>query len=95
MGALRFRGGDGPFLDDNTALASPPWTSLRELEQASLHLERDGVESDRRYGKWLRMLIAPGRSLGGARPKASVLDEQGHLWIAKFAVPSSNFLVET
>lgn len=84
MGALRFRVGDGPFLDDNTALASPPWTSLRELEQASLHLERDGAESDRRYGKWLRMLIAPGRSLGGARPKASVLDEQGHLWIAKF-----------
>lgn len=84
MGGLRFRVGDGPFLDDNAALASPPWTSLRELEQASLQLERDGVESDRRYGKWLRMLIAPGRSLGGARPKASVLDAQGHLWIAKF-----------
>jgi serine/threonine-protein kinase HipA len=84
MGALRYRVGDGPFLDDNTELASPPWTSLRELEQASLALERPGAERDPSYGKWLRMLIAPGRSLGGARPKASVIDERGRLWIAKF-----------
>jgi serine/threonine-protein kinase HipA len=33
---------------------------------------------------WLRLLIAPGGSLGGARPKASVVDPHGHLWIAKF-----------
>jgi serine/threonine-protein kinase HipA len=84
LGALRFRQNGGPFLDDNTALASPPWTSLRELQQASLHLERDGAERDPKYGKWLRMLIAPGRSLGGARPKASVLDTKKRLWIAKF-----------
>lgn len=88
LGALRFRRAGGPFLDDNTELSSPPWTSLRELEQASLHLERDGAERDPEYGKWLRMLIAPGRSLGGARPKASVLDTKGRLWIAKF--PSAN-----
>ncbi len=84
LGALRFRVEGGPFLDDNTELASPPWTSLRELEQASRHLERDGAERDPAYAKWLRMLVAPGRSLGGARPKASVLDEQEQLWIAKF-----------
>jgi serine/threonine-protein kinase HipA len=84
MGALRYRIGDGPFLDNNTELASPPWTSLRELEHASLALERPGAERDPAYGKWLRMLIAPGRSLGGARPKASVIDERGQLWIAKF-----------
>lgn len=88
MGGLRYKRADGPFLDDDAALASPPWTSLRELEQASLHLERDGAEADRRYGEWLRMLIAPGRSLGGARPKASVLDPDGALWLAKF--PSAN-----
>lgn len=87
MGALRFRV-DGRFMDDNDELASPPWTSLRELQQASLALEREGVEDDPGYSRWLRMLIAPGGSLGGARPKASVRDERGHLWIAKF--PSRN-----
>ncbi|MFC1610658.1 type II toxin-antitoxin system HipA family toxin [Myxococcota bacterium] len=85
MGALRFRTAPGgPFLDDSKVLASPPWTSLRELEYASLQLERDDAATDPDYSKWLRMLIAPGGSLGGARPKASVLDETGMLWIAKF-----------
>ena len=85
MGALRFRTTpEGPFLDENRAQASPPWTSLRELEQACLQLEKDHAEEDPEYSKWLRMLIAPGGSLGGARPKASVVDERGHLWIAKF-----------
>ena len=83
MGALRFRV-DGRFLDDNDELASPPWTSLRELEHASLQLERDDATQDADYARWLRMLIAPGGSLGGARPKASVVDEEGRLWIAKF-----------
>ena len=85
MGGLRFRlDPAGPFLDDNLEMASPPWTSLRELEQASLQLERQGAEKERDYSKWLKMLIAPGGSLGGARPKAGVLDPQGALWIAKF-----------
>ena len=88
MGGLRYRIGSGPFLDDNAELASPPWTSLRDLEQASLQLEREGAELDPKYGAWLRMLLAPGRSLGGARPKASVVDPQGRLWLAKF--PSAN-----
>lgn len=87
MGALRFRV-DGVFLDDNDELAAPPWTSLRELQHASLQLERTDVEDDPKYGHWLRMLIAPGGSLGGARPKASVRDQRGRLWIAKF--PSRN-----
>ena len=86
LGGLRFRVGEGPYLDDNAELASPPWASLRELEQASLRLEDDDADSAE-SAKWLRMLVAPGRSLGGARPKASVVDEQGQLWIAKF--PSS------
>lgn len=85
MGALRFRAtNDGPFLDDNQDMAAPPWTSLRELEQISLKLERSDAHDDPDYAKWLRMLIAPGGSLGGARPKASVVDESGSLWIAKF-----------
>jgi serine/threonine-protein kinase HipA len=83
MGALRYRV-DNRFLDDNDELASPPWTSLRELERAALELQQDDAESNPEYGRWLRMLIAPGGSLGGARPKAGVRDEHGRLWIAKF-----------
>lgn len=87
MGALRYRERER-FLDDNDDLASPPWTSLAELEHASLQLEQDDAEANPEYGRWLRMLIAPGGSLGGARPKASVRDGRGRLWIAKF--PSRN-----
>lgn len=85
MGALRFRySEDTAFLDDNVDMASPPWARLRDLEYASLQLENDNAEEEAEYMQWLKMLIAPGGSLGGARPKASVVDEQGQLWIAKF-----------
>lgn len=84
MGGLRFKlaeGGD--FLNNDQSMSAPPWTSLRELEQASLKFEEDDSD-DKEYLKWISMLIAPGSSLGGARPKASVLDPMGHSWIAKF-----------
>lgn len=88
MGALRFNlDNDGPFLNDNKAMAAPPWTSLRELEHASFKFEEDNTD-DPEYLKWVAMLIAPGSSLGGARPKASVMDAHNNLWIAKF--PSRN-----
>ena len=89
MGALRFKlDKDGSFLNDDEKLASPPWTSIRQLEQISLRLEEDDSLDDPDYLKWLQMLVSPGSSLGGARPKASVLDNEGNLWIAKF--PSKN-----
>lgn len=89
MGALRFKlDKDGSFLNDDERLASPPWTSIRQLEQISLRLEEDDSLDDPDYLKWLQMLVSPGSSLGGARPKASVLDNEGNLWIAKF--PSKN-----
>lgn len=92
MGALRFKKEtNGLFLHDNASLASPPWTSLRELEFASLQLEKD-VLTDEESLKWLNMLMAPGASLGGARPKASVIDPKDNLWIAKF--PSGNDQVD-
>lgn len=85
MGALRFQTDRlGPFLDDDSRLAAPPWASLRELEFASLEIEKSDASENAEYAKWLRMLLAPGGSLGGARPKASVIDEKGALWIAKF-----------
>jgi serine/threonine-protein kinase HipA len=85
MGGLRFKlSEDGPFLDANNAMAAPPMTSLRALEEASLQLEKDDAMEDPEFAKWLNLLISPGSSLGGARPKASVIDPNGELWIAKF-----------
>lgn len=84
MGALRFRdGADGPFLAEDTELSVPPLQRLRELEQASRRFEASDAD-DPGQVVWLRMLIAPGTSLGGARPKCSVIDPDGQLWIAKF-----------
>ncbi len=89
MGALRFKlDPNGIFLDSNQEMASPPWAQLRDLENASLQLEKDSAENQKDYMKWLMLLVAPGGSLGGARPKASVIDPKEDLWIAKF--PSAN-----
>lgn len=84
-GALRFKLDErGEFLDHRHGVAAPPFVQLRELEAASLALERDEENASAEVDDWLRILIAPGGSLGGARPKASVVDPDGRLWIAKF-----------
>jgi serine/threonine-protein kinase HipA len=94
MGALRFKESlDGPFVNDNREMAAPPWTSVRELEYASKKLEEDKSVDDPESLKWLNLLTAPGSSLGGARPKASVVDKHNQLWIAKF--PSIHDDVDT
>jgi serine/threonine-protein kinase HipA len=91
MGALRFKEDpESPFLNDNIKLASLPWTSIGELEQISLKLEDDEAIDDPDYIKWLMMLVNPGSSLGGARPKAGVFDNKKRLWIAKFPSKSDN-----
>jgi serine/threonine-protein kinase HipA len=85
MGAIRFKEDqDGPFLNDNETLPSPPWASIKKLEQISLRLEDENAIEDPEYLKWLTILTNPGSSLGGARPKASVVDDKKNLWIAKF-----------
>ena len=86
MGGIRFKlDQEGSFLSDDKETAAPPWTSLRSLEEASRNFENDSeILSER----WLNQLIRPGSSLGGARPKATVVDPSGQLWIAKF--PSKN-----
>lgn len=89
MGGLRFKSAqNGAFLDDNAAMAAPPFAVLRDLEFASLQLEKEDAPDNPEYLKWLNMLMAPGSSLGGARPKANIQDIDDGLWIAKF--PSQN-----
>ncbi len=84
-GALRFKLEDnGEFLDNRADIAAPPFTEIHALERASRALEDDPDNTSLQGQEWLRMLIAPGGSLGGARPKASVADKHGHLYIAKF-----------
>lgn len=82
MGALRMKLSlDGEFLDNDPNYSTPPFASLRDLENAAWQLEQDDNPD---VNRWLQMLLAPGSSLGGARPKANVMDAHGHLWIAKF-----------
>lgn len=85
MGALRFRRDEkSPFLDDVQDQAAPPIARIQELQAVSLKLEDAHAEEHPDYEKWLSQLVAPGSSLGGARPKASVIDKDGQLCIAKF-----------
>jgi len=87
MGALRLqRPDDGAFLDD-AELGVPPKAELRELEAIADRLERGAKGSDNERAVWLEKLLAPGASLGGARPKAS-FESDGALWMAKFPAPS-------
>lgn len=91
MGALRFKlNPDGPFLDDDPVSPTPPWATIRELQYAAELIESNVDTEEVR--KWLAMLMAPGSSLGGARPKANILDENNQLWIAKF--PSKNDTID-
>jgi len=80
QGALRFAEDEGgPFLRDEEAKRIPPIMGLPKLLSASERvIEEKDTDED------LRLLIAPGSSLGGARPKASVRDKDGQLAIAKF-----------
>jgi serine/threonine-protein kinase HipA len=91
MGALRFKTNpDGDFLNNDNATPAPPWASVRELQHGAALIESGNDTAEIR--QWLAMLMAPGSSLGGARPKANILDEEGHPWIAKF--PSGNDTVD-
>ena len=85
MGALRFKEVEtGPFLNDLDELAAPPVSSLRELEQAAWRVQGPESDDNPDVARWLGMLISPGSSLGGARPKASIVVGDRELWLAKF-----------
>lgn len=81
MGALRLRDPDSGVYASSLQTSAPPLTSLRELEAASRLVEQGAGEQ---LDKQIRQLLIPGGSLGGARPKASFVDEHGQLWLAKF-----------
>lgn len=93
MGGLRFKKDlDGDYLNDDKRLSVPPLTSVQELTIAAQEYEKNDDKNELPDKKWIRQLEHPGTSLGGARPKANVMDDSGCLWIAKF--PSRNDLYD-
>ena len=84
QGALRFKHpGENHFLASHP-LSAPPIAQLRELEHVARQLSDKNIDDLDSLRRWLRVLVAPGASLGGARPKANFTQEDGSLWIAKF-----------
>ena len=89
MGGFRFaKTKDGEFINVDPNLRVPPLTSVRELIHAAHEIEESEEKQQLPAKKWLVQLLHPGTSLGGARPKATVVDEEGNLTVAKF--PSRN-----
>jgi serine/threonine-protein kinase HipA len=84
QGALRFRLEDTEEFLGNEKMAAPPLTTLRELEAVAFQLSSRRIDDLDSLRKWLAVLVAPGASLGGARPKANFTNSDGSLWIGKF-----------
>lgn len=84
QGALRFRRpGEEAFLA-HEPLSAPPVARLRELESVAREITAKRIDDLDALRRWLAVLVAPGASLGGARPKANFTEADGSLWIAKF-----------
>ena len=85
MGAFRFKESmNGDYINAIEVLRIPPLTDIRELIAASSEIEKSEDENRLPEMRWIAQLVQPGSSLGGARPKASVIDENRILYIAKF-----------
>ena len=84
MGALRFTLPDNRNFLADEALTAPPVARIAELQTIAFELTKKKQADSNKIKEWLKVLVAPGSSLGGARPKANITDDQEHLWIAKF-----------
>jgi serine/threonine-protein kinase HipA len=84
QGALRFRRPDTETFLGDEKMAAPPVTTLRELEAVAYQLSNRRIDDPDALRKWLAVLVAPGASLGGARPKANFMEADDSLWIGKF-----------
>lgn len=84
MGALRFSRPESEVFLADEARSAPPVARIAELQAVAFELTRKEQGDLDKIKEWLKVLVAPGSSLGGARPKANLMDEDGNLWIAKF-----------
>ena len=90
LGALRFRWRGEEVFQAPVGESVPALIELGRLLQITERIERDEETSED-----LQLIFAPGSSLGGARPKASVIDQHGHLSIAKFPKETDDYSIET
>lgn len=85
MGGFRFKEDlDGEFINVSESLKIPPLEDIRELIAASAEIEKCEENNMLPDRKWIAQLVQPGTSLGGARPKANVVDADKTLYVAKF-----------
>lgn len=85
MGGFRFKEDlDGEFINVSESLKIPHLTDIRELIAASAEIEKCEENNMLPDRKWIAQLVQPGTSLGGARPKANVVDADNTLYVAKF-----------
>lgn len=85
MGGFRFKEiPDGEFINVSESLKIPPLTDIRGLIAASAEIEKSEEKNILPDRKWIAQLVHPGTSLGGARPKANVIDTDKTLYVAKF-----------
>lgn len=85
MGGFRFKETtEGDFINTSNRLRIPPLSYIRDLMHASQEIEKSEEENQLPDKKWLTQLVQPGSSLGGARPKASIINTDNRLWVAKF-----------
>lgn len=90
LGALRFK-----KKAEDRYLAISPGGVPALLDLGRLLQSSDRILSDEETDEDLQMIFAPGSSLGGARPKASILDRNGDLSIAKFPKENDDYSIET
>ena len=89
MGGFRFKASqDGEFINCEESLRIPLLTDIHTLVSASMEIEKSEELNRLPEKKWLQQLVHTGTSLGGARPKAVVVNDEGRLCMAKF--PSRN-----
>jgi len=94
MGGIRYKEEDSSdYINASAKYLVPPIESLRALCDACHEIELAEERNELPEQRWLDQLIDPGTSLGGARPKANVLDTDGKLYVAKF--PSKKDLENT
>lgn len=94
MGAIRYKSEDsGDYINAATKYSVPPLEELSALCKACQEIELAEERNELPEQRWLDQLVDPGTTLGGARPKANVIDSNGQLYVAKF--PSKNDLEDT